>query len=222
MDKGLQPGRIIPADATGEVEQWSLPEVDDGEQGPDCAPVTARELEEIQQAAWQEGFEQGRREGLADAAREIAQKVAELDALMNTLVHPLEQLDEEVEQQLVQLCVMLTRHLVRRELRTSPEEILGTLREALALLPTAQRDVRIFLHPEDAGLVRTHWQGEEEERRWRLVEDPTITRGGCRVEAERSRIDATVEQRLNALFAQFLGGDREQDAAGGETKKDDA
>ncbi len=222
MDKGVQPGRIIPADATGEVEHWDLPEVNDSEDASECAPVTAREIEEIHQAAWQEGFEQGRREGLADAAREIAQKVAELDALMNTLVHPLEKLDDEVEQQLVQLCVMLTRHLVRRELRTSPEEILGTLREALSLLPSAQREVRIVLHPEDAGLVRTHWQGEEEERRWRLVEDPTITRGGCRVESERSRIDATVEQRLNALLTQFLGGDREEDAAGEEREEGDA
>ena len=222
MDKGVQPGRIIPADATGEVEQWDLPEVNDSDEVQDCAPVTAREIEEIHRAAWQEGFEQGRREGLADAAREIAQKVAELDALMNTLVHPLEKLDEEVEQQLVQLCVLLTRHLVRRELRTSPEEILGTLREALALLPAAQRDVRIFVHPDDARLVRSHWEGEEQERRWRLVEDPTISRGGCRIESERSRIDATVEQRLNALMTQFLGGDREEDAAGRATEEGDA
>ncbi|RMG28657.1 MAG: flagellar assembly protein FliH, partial [Gammaproteobacteria bacterium] len=194
MEKGMPTGRIIPADATGEVEHWRLPEVDaaDGER---CAPVTAREIEAIQKAAWEEGFAQGHREGLAAGAREIAQKVAELDALMNTLVHPLERLDEEVEAQLVHLCTLLTRHLVRRELRTAPEEILGTLREALGLLPVRQRQVRIVLHPEDAELVRTHWQGDEEERDWKLVEDPTLSRGGCRVETESSRIDATVEQR---------------------------
>jgi len=194
--------------------------VNQDDEAQDCAPVTAREIEEIHQAAWQEGFEQGRREGLAAAEREIAQKVAELDALMNTLVHPLDKLDEEVEQQLVQVCVMLTRHLVRRELRTSPEEILGTLREALALLPSAQREVRIFLHPDDARLVRSHWEGEEEERRWRLVEDPTIARGGCRIESEHSRIDATVERRLNALLTQFLGGEREEDAAESREEQD--
>jgi len=52
-----------------------------------------------------------------------------------------------------------------------------------------------------------------EELRWRIVEEPTLTRGGCRVESEDSRIDATVEARLGALIARALGGEREEDAA---------
>ncbi|RMG30702.1 MAG: flagellar assembly protein FliH, partial [Gammaproteobacteria bacterium] len=49
------------------------------------------------------------------------------------------------------------------------------------------------------------------ERDWKLVEDPTLSRGGCRVETESSRIDATVEQRLHAVLARFLGGERQGD-----------
>ena len=211
MEKGAPAGRIIPAEQGETVEHWQLPEVETAGEETQCAPVTAREIEEIQQAAWKEGFEQGRRDGLADAQREIARKVAELDALMQTLARPLERLDAEVEQQLVQLCVLLTRHLVRRELRTAPEEILGTIREAIALLPAHRREVRIHLHPEDARLVREHWQGDEEARQWRLVEEPGITRGGCRIESVASRIDATVEHRIHALLTRFLGGEREGD-----------
>jgi flagellar assembly protein FliH len=52
---------------------------------------------------------------------------------------------------------------------------------------------------------------------WRIVEDPLITRGGCKVDTEVSHIDATVENRLAAVIATLFGGEREHDCkdAGG-------
>jgi flagellar assembly protein FliH len=44
-----------------------------------------------------------------------------------------------------------------------------------------------------------------------MVEDPLITRGGCKVDTEVSYIDATVENRLAAVIATLFGGEREQD-----------
>jgi len=50
-----------------------------------------------------------------------------------------------------------------------------------------------------------------EEHSWKLIEDPMITRGGCEVSAPPSSINATLENRLSALAASVLGGEREQD-----------
>jgi flagellar assembly protein FliH len=50
-----------------------------------------------------------------------------------------------------------------------------------------------------------------EEHSWKLIEDPMITRGGCEVSAPPSTINATLENRLSALAASVLGGEREQD-----------
>jgi len=67
------------------------------------------------------------------------------------------------------------------------------------------------LHPEDAGLVRSALSLDEMSPPWKIVEDPLITRGGCKVDTEVSHIDATVENRLTAVIATLFGGEREHD-----------
>jgi flagellar assembly protein FliH len=41
-----------------------------------------------------------------------------------------------------------------------------------------------------------------------VVEDPTLTRGGCLVRSENSQIDARVESRVNAIVSGMLGEER--------------
>jgi flagellar assembly protein FliH len=43
---------------------------------------------------------------------------------------------------------------------------------------------------------------------WEIVEDPTLTRGGCEVETDDSRVDATVERRLAQVISNLFGGER--------------
>ena len=77
----------------------------------------------------------------------------------------------------------------------------------------ATRHVRIFLHPEDAELVKENLAiGESKDRRWEIVEDPVLTRGGCRVVTEVSQIDSTIEHRLNAIISEVLGSERTGDS----------
>jgi flagellar assembly protein FliH len=54
---------------------------------------------------------------------------------------------------------------------------------------------------------------EGEESAWQIVEDPTVTRGGCRVATETSEVDATVEARVAAVVARVLGEEREGERA---------
>jgi flagellar assembly protein FliH len=69
------------------------------------------------------------------------------------------------------------------------------------------------LHPEDASLVRNALsiEGGNEDPSWKLIEDPMITQGGCKIKSESSSINATLENRLAALAASVLGGKREED-----------
>ena len=132
---------------------------------------------------------------------------------MTFFEHPLQSLNEEVEQQLNQLVVTLAQQLVRREIKAEPGEIIGLIREAVQLLPASARRISIFLNPEDAELVRKTLQLDknEDEQSWRLIEDPMITRGGCEIKSDKSVISATLENRLQALAATVLGGERAED-----------
>lgn len=204
--------KIIPKEELDTIENWSLPEVNlSAKREAAARPLTARQIEELQQQAREEGFQIGRREGLEAGKKEIRARVHELDALMQTLAKPLDQLDAQIEDDLVQLALAVARQLVRRELRTDPGQVLAVVREAMAALPLAARNVRLHLHPEDAALVRETLSLSEGERSWSIVEDPVLTRGGCKVSSDTSQIDASVERRLHNVIANVLGGQRETD-----------
>jgi flagellar assembly protein FliH len=102
----------------------------------------------------------------------------------------------------------VARQLVRRELRVDPAQVIAIIRETIALLPAAARDVRVHLHPEDAAVVRERLAEPATERAWRIVEDPVMTRGGCRVTTEHAQIDARLETRINEVIATILGDER--------------
>jgi len=193
---------------------WRAPSLGGGEEGSDGSTplLTAEEIEAIQRQAWDEGYEQGRREGLLAAEREAAERIAMLDRILQEMAHPLDELDEQVEEELVSLAMAVARQLIRREVKTDPAQIVGVIREGIKLLPVSAGDVRLELHPEDAALVRELLNlSEGEERSWRIQEDPTLSRGGCRIANNASRIDATLENRINQVVAAVLGEGRAED-----------
>lgn len=206
--------RLMRSEQLQAIARWDAPDVSTAAATPlgrHPEVLTANRVEQIHEEARKEGFEQGRREGYRDGVRELQERAERLGAVLTALARPLEQLDEELEQQLAQLAAILAQQLLRRELRTSPSEIVAVVRECLGLLPVAAREVRVHLHPDDARLVRQNLSEAAEEGAWRIVEDPVITAGGCRVVSETSRIDATVESRMAAAVARLLGGEREGD-----------
>ena len=170
---------------------------------------TAKEVEQWRKNAEAEGYQ----DGLKIAAEEALSTQRRLQQLINFFEHPLKSLNEEIEQQLTQVAVTLAQHLVRRELKLEPGEVIGLIRDSVQLLPGNARGIRIFLHPEDASLVRNALsiEADNEEHSWKLIEDPMITRGGCQIKSDSSSINATLENRLSALAASVLGGKREED-----------
>jgi len=203
--------RIIPKESLDSIENWTLPDVQAGGAAPVARPLTARQIEELHAQAREEGFAQGRREGLEAGRKDILARMHELEGLMQALARPLEQVDDQVEQELVHLALAVARQLVRREIKTDPGQVLAVVREAMTVLPIAARNVRLHLHPEDAALIRDTLSLGELEQGWKVVEDPLLTRGGCKVSSDSSQIDATVERRLQAVIARTLGGERHSD-----------
>jgi flagellar assembly protein FliH len=220
--------KLISGAQLSAYEQWELPMVGEAGARPTAVdgemtrPLTAAQLEALHAQAFQEGFEQGKsagqeagyRDGRSVGEAEARALVERLEAILGTLAAPLEELDREVEESLVGLVVGMVRHLVRRELKTDPGQVIAVVREAVAVLPVASRTLRLYLHPGDAALVRERMRlGESEESAWQIVDDPAMTRGGCRVVTDVSVVDATVEQRLATVVAKVLGEDRRGERA---------
>lgn len=190
------------------VQPWTMPTVE--------GPIVGRRIdttiaERAARAEHARGYEAGVAAGKAAMQTKIAEldaRIARLDSILKLLSRPLEELDAELERQLSTLAITIARHIIRRELRTDPEQVIAVIRESVGRLPAAARDVRVHLHPEDAAIVREKLPASAGERAWTIVEDPSLTRGGCTIRTETSQIDARVESRLNAVIATAFGDER--------------
>jgi flagellar assembly protein FliH len=193
--------------AAAAAQLWTAPDMG--------SPVVAQKmatvggLVDLQAEAHKEAFEPGLAEGREAGRAEVRAQVDRLSGMFYDLAKPFEVLDAEVERELLTLAMALARHIVRRELKADPTQIIGIIREAIAALPVAAREVRVHLHPEDAAVVRQHLAPTESERAWSMVEDPVMARGGCQIITATSRIDARLETRLGAILSELLGTERQ-------------
>jgi flagellar assembly protein FliH len=195
--------------------------------------LTVNEIETMQKQAYDEAFAQGRKDGYNEGFNEgsrqgyeenvqaLQKKATEFVSLLESLSQPFKVLDAEVEKELVQLAMAIATQIIRREIKLDPGQVIAAVREAINVLPLSSQNISLHLHPEDAELVRSALALDEMSPAWRIVEEPLITRGGCKVDTEVSHIDATVENRLAAVIATLFGGGREHDGkdTGGKTPR---
>jgi len=189
---------------------WDAPSVA-GPRANRRTKVTLSELEDLERIAWDEAHAKGYAAGLAAGQDEIRQRLAEvknLESVFAALARPLEQLDLEVEEQLTALVCAIAKQVIRRELRIDPAQIIAVVRDTVSLLPLSQRNIRVHLHPQDAALVRERLAEPQTQQAWSIVEDPMMSRGGCRVSTDTAQIDARFETRIAAVLSHLMGDER--------------
>lgn len=160
--------------------------------------VLSSSREEARRSGWEQGLSEGRQ-----AARgELKLQADRLQRIIEQLASPLAQAGQDVQDELVNLAMAIARQVVVRELNTQPEQIRDVVTQAIAALPVGNRHLRIHLHPEDAHLlienIDVHEGGS-----WKIIEDVSLTRGGCIVDAGATRIDARLETRLQDILGRL-------------------
>lgn len=167
---------------------------------------TAEDIEAMFEQARREGHAEGLAAGLAEGhaagekkAYEAVQREAEkLASVVANMDKALAELDGQIAEELVILAIELARQMVHHTLADHPTVVADTVREALQQLP--QNEVRVHLHPDDAALVAEALRDTLDHGHHRIVEDDTITRGGCKLHAAGSDIDATMETRWRRVL----------------------
>lgn len=227
------PTDLIRARDVGGFDTWALPSFDPPAPEPEpepepeppemeevpleeVQPLTLEELESIRQEAYNEGFAAGEKDGFRSTTLKVRQeaeaalsvKLASLERLMGSLFEPIAEQDSQIEKAMVGLVEHIARQVIQRELVLDSSQIESVMREALKLLPLGVGNVRLHINPQDFEQVKA--LRERHEETWRILEDAALQPGGCRVETEYSRIDATVETRISQIMAQLLDQVHEQ------------
>lgn len=219
-----------------DLEQFGAARSENVDESEATQVLTVEEIEAMQKQAYDEAFEQGkqqgfeqglkqgfeqghlqgietgRKEGYEESQHLLQKQVSELNSLLEALAEPFKNLDDQVEQELVTLVVTIAKHVIRREIKRDPGQIIAVIREAVNVLPLATQKITLNLHPDDAELVRAVLKLDENPPLWRLQDNPLITRGGCTVETEVSAVDATLENRLSTVISTLWGDERQENS----------
>jgi flagellar assembly protein FliH len=152
----------------------------------------------------------GSEAGRDEAKRQLAtQAAAVVDAVRPVVQHLASELAQQRqawlaqwEQQAVRLAAAIAGRVVRRELTRQPDIPVALVAEALELV-AGKPDLRILLNPEDRracgaqiALLAADLAGVAETA---VQEDPSIARGGCRIETRHGTIDQTLEAQLERI-----------------------
>ena len=148
------------------------------------------------EAGHTEGYAAGHAEGSA-AALANAQKI---DALMGGLQQSLKEVDQQLANQMLAAAVEIANQMLRQSLRIKPELLLPVVREAITAINAHAGHPALFAHPDDAALIRSHLGEQLAHNNWRIIDDATLSRGGCRVELGASEVDATLETRWRRVL----------------------
>ena len=172
----------------------------------DVSLPTIEQISAIQEQARQEGFQAGRAEGYAAGMQEAALEATRLGGIAEAFAGELARADETISQQVLDLSLDFARAILKTALTVQPELILPIVKEAVRYLPGVQKAALLYLHPEDAVLVRDKMGDHLDKLGWLLTDDAELERGSCRVETANNQIDAALSTRWHRLAA-ALGKD---------------
>ncbi len=171
------------------------------------AVISPDVAEEQRKLAYDQGFKQGFDDAKKESARLLAEQSQQLQLPLAALREPLKWVDSELERELFQMTLAISKQLLRHELSVRPELIENLIHKAVSALPLSNSGFDIFVNPDDAEVLRGLHEdrGEPLDPAWRLVEDPAVSRGGCRINSDHSRIDDQLETRIQHVVAEMLG-----------------
>ena len=179
----------------------------------------------LAQAARQSGYQDGYRDGLAALEgfkQSVASQItAQVGVLMGTLGRQLDAMEKDMARCLAESATQLAEQIVRSEISQRPELVQAVAREATEALLRSASQITLRVHPDDLALVADGAGDVLEARGARLIADKSITRGGCLVESDIGKVDATIQARWRQCVAS-LGSDREWDQAASDDADSDA
>lgn len=238
MKDSDQDSKRIPKEQMTAWERWELPLLD--ERGyqvveeEEVKPLTAADLEEIRQAAREDGFQEGRQAGYAEgfeqgradghkdgyaageaegrsegeqqAAEQTRQEVASRMERLEHLMGELLLPIERHEDELEAVLVNLTTVLARAVVFRELSIDSSQIRQVVrrALSSLPSTADNLRIHIHPDDIEPVREVTERLESPAVLIEDDSLMPGGCKVESRHSLVDYTVEKRFQRVVQAML------------------
>lgn len=160
------------------------------------------EAEESRAIIEQAAVEKAQIEVMSSMDAEIEGRVAEmrgqLAETLGSLADVSNNIVTQVESDVVELALQIAKKIVRREVTIDREVALTLVRVSLSKL-NQRTAAEVHLNPDDLSYINTRLDALDFRGALTLVEDPSISLGGCLVHTETGDVDARIESQFDEI-----------------------
>lgn len=225
-------GHALALDGKKTADEFVFPDLDAIEStqqshgSAEAVPLTAS-IEDVLQNAREEGsriIAQAEQQGemIQEAIREKAvlearqtleaEYRAQIENLRGQLSRTIEQvsaLAEEivnrVETEAVELAIEIAKKIVAREVMLDRDIALTLVKVSLKKLHNRRALAQVRLNPEDYAFVQSHREKIDFHGSLEIVEDASVSMGGCLIHTETGDVDARIESQFEEISRGLLG-----------------
>ncbi|MGB9640446.1 MAG: FliH/SctL family protein [Anaerolineales bacterium] len=170
------------------------------------AELEALHIRERAQCEAEETYQNARQKGLAAANAETQSMLLTAKSILEEVQAWKEAMFEQGEMMMLRLVIEIAQTMFGDGLPLDPDTLGQTFSRALNQAKTLG-NLRIFVHPEDAAVLATHWnklQGAIGGQQVELIPSEVIKRGGCYIDGQFGSVDARVETQFETIKESLL------------------
>ena len=159
----------------------------------------------VETQAYEQGYAAGQTAALAAIEERLEETKAAYQDSIVRLVRMREELLGQCEQEIVRLVLEVAKKVVQREVSIDREVVLALIKVALSRV-SSNTPVTVRVHRDDYQFLETrrHEFLSGENGVVNLVQDRSISRGGCLIETEFGQVDARLEQQFKEIERGFF------------------
>ena len=106
------------------------------------------------------------------------------------------------------MAIAIAKQIVRRELTLDSGQVVSAVKQAIALIPRDGEQINIHINPKDNQHISELFSNDDKLKKYNIVQDPTISVGGCKASTDYSLVDLTIDKQISDITTQIFGDQR--------------
>ena len=172
-----------------------------------------RRSQEIEKEAYQTGYTQGGKDGFEYGRKELDVLKERVEELIDEIGGLPRRVFRDYRNWLITAAMSVAREIVQREIETTREAVAETV-ETLLDEAEEHSSLTLYLDPNDVELFQKKMDlavSARSSKYYTIKADPTVGRGGCRLESDVQLLDAGLSTQLSNIEQSFKENGPEYD-----------
>jgi len=159
--------------------------------------------EQIKADAAQKGYDEGYRSALEEAGKDAEKIRARAKSVLEQAEENRREKLNNLKEEVRELAIDIAEKIVAKELEIKPDAVLAVVQEAIQLVNN-RKYIVLWVHPEEKEICQKHREQLMKhlppKAEVNIMTDDIVARGGCIVETDYGKVDATLSNRWQTLL----------------------